>query len=178
MFRSNSITTIDTSPPPEVLVSSKSQSGPEPSLREVLLLSAVTCVLFVLFVCMFRDYFAAVDNFGDSSAYMTLASAIRHWDFRGIVIKQFWGLPYALAALSGLTGVSDRTALLLISFISSFLGVALAYRLWGGWVAGLFAVLSFDWMQRSYLGGSACTGRSHPIWARDVPVEWSTSEAS
>jgi hypothetical protein len=84
MFSSNSITTTDTSPPPDVLVSSKKQSVPEPSLREVLLLSALTCVLFVWFVCMFRNYFAAVDNVGDSSAYMTLASAIRHWDFRGI----------------------------------------------------------------------------------------------
>jgi hypothetical protein len=63
-----------------------------------------------------------------------------------------------MAALSGLTGVSDRTALLLISFPSSFLGVALAYRLGGGWVAGFFAVLSFDWMQRSYLG------RSEPLF--------------
>ncbi len=126
----------------------------EPSRREVLAMSAATCILFVAFVAMCRNYFAAVDNFGDSSAYMTLASAIRHWDFRGIVIKQFWGLPYAMAALSSVTGISDRTALLLISLVSSFAGVALAYRLWGGWVAGFFAVLSFDWMQRSYLGGS------------------------
>ena len=28
------------------------------------------------------------------------------------------------------------------------------FRLWGGWVAGFFAILNFDWMQRSYLGGS------------------------
>jgi hypothetical protein len=154
MFKSNSIATTDPSPPPDVRVYSGSRSGSEPSQREVLLLSALTCVLFVLFVSMFRNYFAAVDSFGDSSAYMTLASAIRHWEFRGIVVKQFWGLPYAMAALSGLTGASDRTALLLISFISSFSAVALAYRLWGGWVAGFFAVLSFDWMQRSYLGGS------------------------
>jgi len=32
--------------------------------------------------------------------------------------------------------------------------VALACRLWGGWVAGFFAVLNFDWMQRSCLGGA------------------------
>jgi hypothetical protein len=30
----------------------------------------------------------------------------------------------------------------------------MACRLWGGWVAGFFAVLNFDWMQRSFLGGS------------------------
>ncbi len=128
--------------------------GEEPSLREVLALCMATCILFVFFVTMFRNYFSAVDDFGDSSAYMTLASAIRHWDFRGIVIKQFWGLPYAMAAVSTVTGVSERTALLVLSFASSLTTVAVAYRLWGGWIAGFFAILSLDWMQRSYLGGS------------------------
>ena len=72
----------------------------EPSIRELLLLCSLTCVFFVTFISFCRAYSAAVDNFGDSSAYITLASAIRHWSFRGIVVKQFWGLPYAMAALS------------------------------------------------------------------------------
>jgi hypothetical protein len=126
----------------------------EPSLREVLLVWLVSFCLFVSFVAFLRNYFNLVDNFGDGSAYMSLASAIRHWDFRGIVIKQFWGLPYAMAALSQLTGASDRTAMLVISVVSSFVAAAVAYRLWGGWIAGFFAILSFDWLQRSYLGGS------------------------
>jgi hypothetical protein len=126
----------------------------EPSLRQVLSLSALTCVLFVSFISLCRNYAATVDTFGDSAAYMVLASAIRRWDFQGIVVKQFWGLPYAMAALSELTRCSDRTALLLVSFASSFFAVVLADSLWGGWVAGFFAVLSFDWMQRSFLGGS------------------------
>jgi hypothetical protein len=41
-----------------------------------------------------------------------------------------------------------------ISGIASFVAVALAWRLWGGWIAGFFAILNFDWLQRSYLGGS------------------------
>ena len=150
----------DVSTPPTVTLSSggsvplRNKWGVDPSQREVLALCLTTWILFVSSVALLRNYFTAVDNFGDSSAYMTLAAAIRHWDFRGIVIKQFWGLPYAMAVLSRITGVSDRTALLLVSLVSSFLGAALAYRLWGGWVAGFFAILSFDWMQRSYLGGS------------------------
>jgi hypothetical protein len=32
--------------------------------------------------------------------------------------------------------------------------IALAHRLWGGWVAAFFTLLNFDWMQRSFLGGS------------------------
>ena len=131
-----------------------SECDSEPSIRELLLLCSLTCLLFVTFINFFRAYSAAVDNFGDSSAYMTLASAIRHWDFRGIVVKQFWGLPYAMAVVSTLARISDRTSLLVISVIASFAAVALAGRLWGGWIAGFFAILNFDWLQRSYLGGS------------------------
>jgi hypothetical protein len=125
-----------------------------PSGRELLMLCVATCVIFVTLIASFRPYTAAVDNFGDSSAYMTLASAIRRWNFNSIVVKQFWGLPYAMAALSTVTGVSDRTALLAFSIIASFIAVWLAGSLWDGWVAGFFAVLNFDWLQRSYLGGS------------------------
>jgi hypothetical protein len=121
---------------------------------EILALCLATSVIFVSFVALFRSYATAVDNFGDSSAYMTLASAIRHWNFEGVVVKQFWGLPYAMAALSTVTRVSDRTALLAISVVASFAAAALAWTLWDGWIAGFFAVLNFDWLQRSYLGGS------------------------
>ena len=125
-----------------------------PTRREVLVLCVATCVIFVAFVTLFRKYAAAVDDFGDSTAYMALASAIRHWNFNGIVVKQFWSLPYAMAALSTITRVSDRASLLAISIVASFIAVALAWRLWDGWIAGFFAILNFDWLQRSYLGGS------------------------
>lgn len=128
--------------------------GAEPSLREILALWLLTCLTFVAVVATLNNYLALVENSGDCSAYMAIASAIRHWDFHSLTVKQFWGLPYAMAALSLTTGVSDRTALLLICFGSSFASVAIAYRLWGGWVAGFFTILNFDWMQRSYLGGS------------------------
>jgi hypothetical protein len=111
-------------------------------------------VLFISVVALPRGYAAAVDNFGDSVGYMHIAAAIRHWDFHGIVVKQFWGVAYAMTALSGLTGLSDRTALLVFSLGPSLLTVLLARRLWDGWIAGYFAVLNFDWMQRSCLGGS------------------------
>jgi hypothetical protein len=126
----------------------------EPSLRETMALRLVTCLVFVAGVAVLSNYLALVDNSGDCSAYMAVASAIRHWNFHGLMVKQFWGLPYAMAALSGLTGMSDRTALLLICFSTSWASTAIAYRLWGGWVAGFFSILNFDWMQRSYLGGS------------------------
>ena len=141
---------LSTAPSPP----SNSKWGQEPSLREVLALWLMTCLVFVAGVAVLRNYLSLVDESGDASAYMAVASAIRHWNFHGLMVKQFWGLPYAMAVLSSLTGLSDRTALLLICFATSLASVAIAYRLWGGWVAGFFAILSFDWMQRSYLGGS------------------------
>jgi len=117
-------------------------------------MAGVACLVFVIVIRLFKGYSGAVDNFADSSAYMSVASAIRHWNFHGLTVKQFWGLPYLMAAISTLTRVSDRTALLLISFLSYFVCAALAYRLWGGWIAGFFSLLNFDWLQRSFLGGS------------------------
>lgn len=126
----------------------------EPTTKEVFCLSLLAVCVFASFLSLFQNYFAKVDDFGDSSGYMSLASAIKHWDFRGVVIKQFWGLPYAMAALSKLTGVSDRTALLFFSLVPSLLAAVLARRLWDGWIAGYFALINFDWTQRSCLGGS------------------------
>ncbi len=127
--------------------------GVAPSLREVIALWLLTCFIFVLGVAPLCNYFELVDRFGDSSAYMQIATSIRHWNFQGVMIKQFWGLPYAMAALS-FAGICERTALLLLCFSSSLASVVIAYRLWGGWISGFFTILNFDWIQRSFLGGS------------------------
>jgi hypothetical protein len=126
----------------------------EPSILEVMALWFVSCLVFVTFVAVLRNYLELVDNSGDCSAYIAVASAIRHWNFHGLMVKHFWGLPYAMAVLSLLTGVRDETALVLICFASSLASVTLAHRLWGGWIAAFFTITNFDWLQRSYLGGS------------------------
>jgi hypothetical protein len=126
----------------------------EPGPRELVCLVLLTAVVFVFPIAVSRSYFSQVDNFGDNSAYMSVASAIRHWNFAGLQVEQFWGYPYVIAVVSLVFHVSERSALLFVSFVSSFLAVFLAQRLWGGWVAGFFAVINFDWMQRSFLGGS------------------------
>ena len=126
----------------------------EPSQRELLVVVVVTGVLFVSVLALFHRFFVTVEGFGDNGAYIGITSAIRHWDFRGLDVKAFWGLPYVMASVSFLTRISDRNALLLVSYSAGFATIVLAYRLWGGWVAGFFAVLDFDWMQRLFLGGS------------------------
>jgi hypothetical protein len=126
----------------------------EPGLSEALLISFAAAAIFVGTIVAVTPYFAAVDRFADNSAYISIAVAIRKWNFHGVFVKQFWGLPYCMAAVSKLTGFSDRTSLLLISWISAVIVVILAYRLWGGWVATAFSIVNFDWYQRAYLGGS------------------------
>jgi hypothetical protein len=132
----------------------KNPYADEPGQRELFLIACISCLVFIAVISVFKNYFQAVNDFGDNSAYIAVASAIRHWDFRGLTIKQFWGLPYLMALVSFVSHASDRSALLVISLGSYFISIALAYRLWGGWVAGFFAVVSFDWFQRAFLGGS------------------------
>jgi hypothetical protein len=126
----------------------------EPSFRETVAVCLASAAIFVFFISAMTPYLALVDNFGDNSAYMSIAAAIRKWDFRGVQVKHFWGLPYFMAAISKVTGLSDRSALLAVSWMSSVIAVILAYRLWRGWIATAFAIVNFDWYQRSYLGGS------------------------
>ena len=126
----------------------------EPALDETLMVCLTAAAVFFCVIAAMTSYPSLVDNFGDNSSYMSVAAAIRKWDFRGLFVKHFWGLPYFMCAVSKLTGFSDRTALLLVSWMSSVSAVILAYRLWGGWIATTFSIVNFDWYQRSYLGGS------------------------
>ena len=127
----------------------------EPALSELLLLALISWIIFVLMVCNLHGFFNLVDDFGDNSSYISIASAIRHWHFpHELTIKQAWGLPYLMALISTVGRVSDRTALLGICLTSYFVALVLAYRLWGGWVAGLFMNINFYWMVLAFLGGS------------------------
>jgi len=126
----------------------------EPSRREVVALVVVTGILFVSVMALFHRFWTTLEHSGDNAAFLDIASAIRHWDFQGLEVKAFWGLSYVMAGVSLLTRISDRNALLLVSYCAGFAAIVLAYRLWGGWIAGFFAILNFDWMQRLFLGGS------------------------
>jgi glycosyl transferase family 87 len=125
-----------------------------PSRIEVVILWVLSAVIFVIVISHFQSITTKVDTFGDNGAYLEAAHAIHNWNFQNVTVKQFWGLSYGIALLSFVPKLSDRTSLLLICSASSLVSVLLAYQLWGAWVAGYFAVINFDWMQRSYLGGS------------------------
>ncbi len=126
-----------------------------PALPEVLLLMLLTSVVFVVVVALLDNYAARAAQAGDNRIYAELTGVIRQGDFsRVAATPQFWGLPYAAAIVAKATSASDLTAIVLVSVVASFVAVALAYQLWGGWIAAFFAVSSWDWMQRSLLGGA------------------------
>lgn len=125
-----------------------------PSVGEVLVLGVVTFLVLWLVVASMDDLRARGEETGDNARYARIASAIRHWDFSTVHPRHFWGLPYAAAVVSLTTGISAYAAVVLISVVASLSALAVAHRLWGGLVAAWFAILSWDWMQRSALGGA------------------------
>ena len=123
-------------------------------LNRVLLLTIACYLVYLFTLSRLTNYGEFVRGFGDNAPYVKISTAIEHWNFSHLEIKLFWGLPYAMAVLSKATGVSDLKSLLFISMVSSLIATLIAYRLWGGWVAGFFAVASREWMERSLLGGA------------------------
>jgi hypothetical protein len=127
-----------------------------PSLTQVLGMVLVSYLVFLAFLSLMGgSYWSLVGGkFGDNPDYLEAASAIRHWQFSGINVKQFWGVSYAVACVSIMTGTSEATALVVVCIGASLVSVALCYWLWDGWIAAFFALLSLDWFQRSLLGGA------------------------
>ncbi len=126
----------------------------EPTQVEVLLLTGLCYLLYIVLIICLGNYWSEVNSFGDNQPYVAIANAIRHWDFNSLHAWQFWGLPYAMVVFSTLSHSSSWTALLFFSVAGSFAALAITYRLWGGWVAGFFAMSSREWMERSLLGGA------------------------
>jgi hypothetical protein len=132
------------------------QEAEPPSLVTTLGIVLVSYLVFYIVLRLAGGSWSLVggDAFADNSDYVAAAKAIRSWHFSGVVVKQFWGVSYPTAGLSLITGMSERASLVVVCVISSLISVTLVYRMWGGWVAIYFALLSFDWFQRSLLGGA------------------------
>ena len=126
----------------------------EPTLKEAILIWALVGVIFVATVSILRPYMPLVRGYGDVSSYVRIAHAIRTWDFSGLQVKHFWGLPYWMALLSKVTGLPEEVSILAVCAASSLITLVFAYRLWGGWIAVFISILNFYWVQLSFLGGS------------------------
>ena len=89
------------------------------------------------------------------ASYAEAATAMRHWHLSGIPARQFWGYADAGALLSlVLPGVPMLVVLVIVSTISGCVAVALAHRLWGGWIAVYLTAAGWQWVQREAFGGS------------------------
>jgi hypothetical protein len=146
----------------------------EPGVRETLLITLSSFVVFILFVSVFDNYFNQVRVRGDNKEFVLVADAIKNWDFEigdsaPRIQRLLFGFPLAIVGVSavpliGETGTinfdgkslhdNDFAALVIVSMLSSLVSVFLCHRLWGGWVACLFAILNWDWIQRSVVGGN------------------------
>ena len=132
----------------------KASHRTEPSAAELLGVQVFMAFLFVATFSHFKSYLPQVAVDADNAGYINIAQAIRAWHFEYIMPKLFWGTSYAIAGLSILFHLSESTSLLLISVLSCLGTLWLSVRLWGGWVAAFFAVLSIAWLQRVFLAGS------------------------
>jgi len=111
------------------------------------------CSFVTVTLCL-RSYSVAISNFGDSASYLNVARAIASWHFEGLQVLQFWGVSYAIALVALLGHVPLTASLIIVSAGSSAAVTVLAGRLWGWYAAVFTTAVSFDWMQRSMLGGS------------------------
>ena len=114
-----------------------------------------TYVAFVAVLVAFASYRPAVLELGDNAQYLGISNALLRWRLGAIgQVKLFWGFPYAVAAVSKLTHAPLTAALIGVSVVASLSAVTMAARLWGGTVAAYFAIINWDWIRRSLLGGS------------------------
>lgn len=141
-------------PRPELSKERTSRFHEPPSSRELLFLVGLSCCVMWITLLVLHKAGSAVLDWGDDGAYLTVAYAIRRWDFHHMYIQHFMGYPYAIAAVSLLFHIPDVVALWLIAVLSSFASVWLAARLFGSVVAAYFALTNFAWLQVSFLGGS------------------------
>ena len=129
-------------------------SAPQPTAMAVLRFAAAAYLCFVLVLGTFRSYPEMVRHSRDNESYIEIASGLRHWDRSQMNARHFWGLPYVIAGLELATGLPGAAALALICLVSSGVTLWLATKLWGGWIAAWLAVINWDWIMRSVVGGA------------------------
>lgn len=126
----------------------------EPSSREVVVLAALACLIGFLVISSVEPFWDRVRAFGDNASYVAIARAIRRWDFSSLDPYHFWGLPYVVAATAVVSSLSEWWSLLIVCIATALGATYLIQRLWGGWVASYFIILSLEWQQRTVLGGA------------------------
>jgi hypothetical protein len=100
-------------------------------------------------------YRQIVRESNDNPYYLPLSAAVRTWDFTHVsLVKHFWGLPYAVAAVSKLTGLDLDICLVLISVSSLFMALWLIAALWGGGIALFWLASNYAIVMTAAFGGA------------------------
>ena len=115
---------------------------------------AIGALLFGATLVSFRGLYGLALDFGDNTAYLEVAAAIRHWDFRGVQVQHFMGYPYAIALVALVLHIPLSFSLRLVAGVSSILSTLLVARLFGTGVGAYFAFSNVAWLQASFLGCS------------------------
>jgi len=71
-----------------------------PKRRELVLLLAVSFVVFWTSTFLLHKSTDFVGHYGDNAAYLDVANAILHWDFHDLQVQHFMGYPYLIAVVS------------------------------------------------------------------------------
>ena len=127
----------------------------EPSLSEILLLLATIFAMHLVAVLRVGGFWERAAPWFDKAEYLEIAATIRQWHLPGgSTPKEFWGFPYAIVAASKLFFVPEHKAIVIVSALASVAVCILVQRLYGGWVAGAFIVINYQWIVLSVEGGS------------------------
>jgi hypothetical protein len=114
-----------------------------PKRRELVLLLAVSFVVFWTSTFLLHKSTDFVGHYGDNAAYLDVANAILHWDFHDLQVQHFMGYPYLIAVVSLLFRVPTGVALWVIAVAGCVASVWLTARLFGTTAAGYFSVHEF-----------------------------------
>ncbi len=108
----------------------------------------------VLVIVSFSDFWHLVWHSADNFGYISIAHAIKTWDFSLIKPQLFWGTGYATALVSSVTGLNEGNSFWIMSYACGLAAIYIVYRLYGFWPATCFATLNSGMVQRFVLGGA------------------------
>ncbi len=131
------------------------RSNSQGQLFALLGFTIVLLLTSIAIVSASRSYADAIGNNGDNAVYATVASGIQRGNTATLGwVKQFWGFPYAVAALCRVLPINIVQAMAAISIASTLGAVWLAFEMWGLWVAAYFIAGSYMLIQFGSFAGA------------------------
>ena len=127
----------------------------EPSLVEALLVMSSALIIELLMIVRHGVFWDATAYWLDNRSYTNITLVLLGRKASASLTEHhFWGLPYLTAAVSTATSASIPFSLSAISIAAALCTCVLIHRMYGGWVATVFAAISVEWLRLSLLGAS------------------------